>query len=127
MGPEDQQDKYVLMQKLARSVQATGADEVILTGEIWVAPHVELDDPRFDLRAGQRDDRTEALSTTGANSAGELVDLHTAFTRTDSGLVLSDVAPAAPLMFLFLRPVLLVWGIDPIPPEAIRHRPKPNE
>jgi hypothetical protein len=113
MNPEDQQDKYLLMEKLARVVRSTGADELVVTGEMWMAPVVDPDDPRSTLRAQEREDRTEVLATTGVRRTGETRSLHSPFRHEGSQVVLSEPAPAVQLAYLPFLPILKVWGIDP--------------
>lgn len=112
--PDDQPDKWVLMERLAALVTALGADEVVMTNEVWWASPVSPDDPRFSLRAGQREDRLEALQTVGANAEGMIFDAVTPFGRVGDRIVLDPPAYGSPVLALFLGPVLKAWGLDPL-------------
>ena len=114
LQPADQQEKYLLMEHLAQQVVATGADEVIVTSETWTATYAPPTDERFELRAGQREDRGEGLDTMGANKAGELVGAFSAFTRVAERIVLGDVTTGTPPVALVMSPILRVWGLDPL-------------
>lgn len=114
MEPEDQPDKWLLMERLAALVATLGADEVVITNEVWWASPVPADDPRFGLRAGEREDRGEALQTVGANVDGLIFDAVTPFTRVDGEVVLDSAAYGSPAVALFLGPILAVWGLDPL-------------
>jgi len=113
LTPEDQPAKYLLMERLAGHVQETSADEVIVSSETWVAPPVPVSDERFDLRAGQREDRTEAFITVGANNHGDRHGLSSAFSRVAGRIELGDAEPFEGIV-LSLAPVLHVWGLEPM-------------
>ena len=127
LTPEDQQQKYLLMDQLASEVEATGADEIVFTSEVWFAPHVPPDDPRFGLRAEQREDRREALSTLGATREGELASLHSTFTRDGQRIVLVEPVETVVSIALSIRPVLKVWGIDPLTHDESSRESGPSE
>lgn len=111
---EDQQEKYLLMEKLAQLVVASGGDEVILTSEMWTAQYVPPTDQGFHLRAAQRDDRGEVLNTLGANASGAVVATASVFTRVDDRIVLEEPVSSSPPVALLLVPVLKAWGLDPL-------------
>jgi hypothetical protein len=49
LAPEDQQDKFLLMQNLADEVERTGADGVAIIGEVWMVQPADLG-PGLKLR-----------------------------------------------------------------------------
>ena len=61
LEPEDQPDKYLMIDGLVQRVVETDADEVILTSEVWTAKAVDASHPDAGLRAGLRSDRREGL------------------------------------------------------------------
>lgn len=111
---EDQQEKYLLMEQLAKLVVASGGDEVILTSEAWIAQRVPPTDGRFHLRAAQREDRGEGLQTLGADASGGVIASTSVFARVDNGIVLGESITATPPVALLLGPVLKAWGLDPL-------------
>jgi hypothetical protein len=108
---DDQQDKIVKVRQLAQTVDETGAEAVIFTGESWIAPEVARDDPRARLRAGEREDRKEMLATyvmqRGAPTSGWV----SLFEKGAAGSVTFNTEPHEmemddPALF---QPVLSVW------------------
>jgi hypothetical protein len=117
MEAADQAEKYVLMQQLVDEVKRTGGDEVVLSAETWTALAVPEDDPRAELRAGQREDRTEAFMTTGLDRAGRTLTLISPFARRGDEIVFDDPEELeeAPQMLL---PIWRAWSPDPgAPPD----------
>jgi hypothetical protein len=57
-------ERYLIFERVGDAAARAGADAVVLTGEVWEAAAVCEDDPRAELSATQRDDRSEALVTT---------------------------------------------------------------
>jgi hypothetical protein len=109
MTPDDQNDKYLLMDRLARVVDSTAADELIFVTELWLAVMVEPSDPRVALRPAERQDRLEALSTVGLNRSGEMIEFQSMFSKEDDQVVLSEsesVEQVAPFAF---EPILKIW------------------
>lgn len=90
LEPEDQQDKYVLVEHLADEVVRLGADEVILSTEVWMARARDGEPPGL-VRAGDQDDRIEGFTTGGVNRAGEAIMLITRFSKAGSETVLGDI------------------------------------
>jgi hypothetical protein len=111
MDPEDQQHKVLDMRTVAEQVQEAGADEVLLTSETWLASVVGRDDSRFELRAGEREDRTEALATHLLRRDGGHGAWITPFGRNDEGaVVLGETAPQeSPRESPLFAPILAVW------------------
>lgn len=91
LDPEDQQDKVVKIRRLAREVERTGADTVLVTSEVWFASRATDNDPRAALRAGEREDRHELLATYLLCREGDHTAWMTLFGRdTDGGVTLGD-------------------------------------
>jgi hypothetical protein len=104
----DQQEKYLAFEAAARTVAMQAIDEVIVSGEVWIAEAVPDDDLLRHVRPGDREDRAEAFVTYGANRDGESLTLISEISREDGGLVFgqpeqSDVYPNA------LDPIRRVW------------------
>jgi len=104
----DQQEKYLAMDAIAREVAAKGIDEVIVSGEMWFAEALAEDDPLARVRPGEREDRSEGFGTYGANRNGEFLSLLSEFERVGDQIVLrdpeaSDIYPNA------LDPIRRVW------------------
>jgi hypothetical protein len=114
LQPEDQQDKTMMAQRLAIEADRLGANGLILTTEAWRAPLVEPDDPRFALRAQERDDRGEALVTYAVARNGPCHTWISVFSRDSKGSIVLDkaehqTAESQP----FLEPVLAMWNTWP--------------
>jgi hypothetical protein len=91
MDSQDQQDKIMKVRLLAGDIEESGADGLIFTGETWHAQEVASDDPRFDLRAGEREDRLEGLVTYALARGGPYHAFFTPFSRSDADeIVLAD-------------------------------------
>jgi hypothetical protein len=88
LEPEDQQDKYLLMEHLADEVLRLGADEVILSAEVWMAIARE---PLGLVRAGDRENRIEGFATNGVNRAGDALMLITPFSKAGGKTALGDI------------------------------------
>jgi len=111
MHPEDQRDKAMMMHRLAVDADRMGADELIFTTEVWEAPLVGPDDPRFALRPGDRDDRREALATYAIARSRPCHSWRSGFRRDPDGAILLEQAEhhvGEPRRFL--RPLLAVWS-----------------
>lgn len=110
MQLEDQQDKTMMLHRLAVQADRLGADGLILTTEAWGAPVVEPDDPRFALRPQERHDRREALVTYAVARDGPCHVWVSAFSRnSDGSIVLEEVHHEKGESQPFLEPVLAVW------------------
>jgi hypothetical protein len=110
LEPEDQRGKYLVMDAVASEAQKLGANELILSAEAWEAPAVDRDDARANMRATERDDRTEAFLTHLVTQDGRSLTLRSRIERSDSGEVEladpEDVDDVPPLM----RPLLEAWA-----------------
>lgn len=110
LSPEDQQEKYLLMENLARSVLSSGADELVFLTEAWTAPAVPPDDPRARLRAGQRADRGEAFMTHGLTRDGRYMVLESSFSRDGRTVVFDDPDETVEATPQFLFPIMRAWS-----------------
>jgi hypothetical protein len=108
LSPEDQQDKYLLMEHVADEVVTLDADEVIVSGEIWMA-RAPNDEPLGLVRPGERADRTEGLTTSGVNRAGQALMLITPFGRVDDKIVLGEIGESSVYQNAML-PIRRAWG-----------------
>ena len=108
LEPEDQQDKYVLMEHLAEDILTYDADEVIVSGEVWMAP-VPEDEGLAWVRPADRADRSEGFTTYGVNREGRSLTLTTSFHRVDEKTVLGDIE-ASDIYPNAMLPVRRAWG-----------------
>ncbi len=91
LSPEDQQDKYLLMEHVAEEAVTLGADEVIVSAEVWMAT-ARKGEPLGLVRAGDREDRTEGFMTNGVNRAGQVLVLMTPFSTAGGKTLLGDIS-----------------------------------
>ena len=89
LAPEDQQDKYVLMSHLAEDAITLGADEIVLSTEVWLAL-LSADPSIVDLRAAERSDRMEGFTTESIARGASGLSLVTPFSRVDGNIVLGE-------------------------------------
>lgn len=61
---KSRRERYMIFERIGDAAARAGAEAVVITGEVWQAVAVPEDDPRAELSATQREDRTEALVTT---------------------------------------------------------------
>jgi hypothetical protein len=116
ISPRDQQDKFALMEHIADDVIASAADEVIVSGEVWMAEAGEGEEMMFD-RPGDRADRTEGFVTYGANRLDEGITFLSPFARRGNAIELQD-AETVDGFPNPLRPVRRSWH----PGESLRGR-----
>lgn len=110
LDSEDQQDKVVKTRLLAADVDRLGADVVFFVAETWLAEPVAPDDPRFKLRAGDRDDRREALVSYLLRRDGPQLMWASVFTRTSDGqIVFAEPSKTEFSDVSIFEPVLRVW------------------
>lgn len=109
MFPEDQQDKMLMMERLAGEVERLSADAVIVSTEAWMALLVAENDDRHRLRAGERDDRFEAFVTEAVERDGSSVNLTTVFVREDEGIVFASTQTDFGRPALTFEPIRRVW------------------
>jgi len=110
LWPENARDKYLLVERLAAMATQLGANELILTAEAWEAAAVDRNDPRAQLRAGERDDRREVLVTHALRRDTGCRFIRSVITRTESGLRLADAETVEDQVDPLLRPVLDAWA-----------------
>ena len=110
--PEDQRDKYMMIEALAAEADRLGADAVSFTGEAWSAEPVAADDPRAELRPGEREDRTEALVTYALRRDGGCRVWRSPFGRTDDKLCLGKTETDSSLPNALL-PFIRIWDSWP--------------
>jgi hypothetical protein len=91
LSPEDQQDKYLLMEHVAEEVVTLGADEVIVSAEVWMA-RARKGEPLGLVRAGDREDRTEGFTTNGVSRAGQVLILITPSSTAGGKTLLGDIS-----------------------------------
>lgn len=115
MDAEDQQEKYVLMEALSKELLSTGADEVIITTEVWMAPLLPEGHPEAGLRPGQRTDRIEELATYGMDRAGHVCAFSSEISRDADEVRLADAEPSE-LQPQTLLPAWRAWHGDGVPP-----------
>lgn len=107
LSPEDQQDKYLLMEPTADEVVTLGADEVIVSAEVWMAV-ARKGETLGLMRAGDREDRTEGFTTSGVNRAGEALMLITPFSTAGGKTVLGEINEDRTYQNLML-PIRRAW------------------
>lgn len=109
MFPEDQQDKMLMMERIAGEVERLSADAIIVSTEAWMALAVPDNDDRRRLRAGERDDRMEAFVTEAVQRGGLSVNLTTMFVRESEGIVFAQTQTDFERPALSFEPILRVW------------------
>mgnify|MGYP000998789792 CR=1 FL=1 len=109
MRPEDQREKYLAIASLAEEVDRLGANELVFTTEVWEAQAVGPDDERFELRPGEREDRTESMVTYALRRGEKCRVWASRISRTDSGEIELGEMTEREEDVLFLQPVLKVW------------------
>lgn len=109
LQPEDQREKYLVMDAVASEARKLGANELILSAEAWEAPPVSADDARAEMRAGERDDRTESFLTHVVTRDGRSLTLRSRIERSGREVKLmatEEIDDAPPLV----RPLLEIWA-----------------
>lgn len=109
LSPRDPREKFLIIEQLANEATRLGADGVILTSEAWEAPASKPDDPLVELRAAEREDRTEALVTHALRRDGTMKTYRSPMLRDDGELTLGDVTVDDHDHPLF-RPFLDAWA-----------------
>lgn len=106
---KDRSEKVLLWNVMASEVKLAGADAVISTSEVWVAPF----DPRFPGRGAEDSPhRSEALVTSVASSRGLRSSVVTEFVREGDALRLSasyEEPFENRFTNYFMQPVFDVW------------------
>jgi hypothetical protein len=109
MAPEDQRDKYMMMEELAAEMNRVGADAMIFTTEAWEAPAVDVTDPRYGQPARERKDRSEVLLTYAVERGGPSHVWSTPFAHGDPEIRFGSTAHTDEVEAVALLPVLDVW------------------
>lgn len=107
--PEDQREKYLAIASLAEEVDRLGANELAFTTEVWDAPVVGPDDARAELRAGEREDRTELMVTYALRRGEKCRVWASRISHTESGEIELGEMTEREEDALFLQPILKVW------------------
>jgi hypothetical protein len=115
LHPEDQRDKYMMMERLALDADLAGASALIFSTEIWEAPAVAADDPRAELRPSEREDRTEAFVTYAIERGQPCHIWSTRFNRVDGEIEFERTRQETADQPLFLEPLMRVWSAWPDP------------
>ncbi|HEX7278873.1 MAG TPA: hypothetical protein VF255_04525, partial [Solirubrobacterales bacterium] len=110
LNPEDHRGKYLGIEQVALKVNELGVESLIFTSEAWQAPAVSPDDPRAELRATEREDRTEVFFTIAVQRGGKCQEWFSHMSRVESGeLQLCDMKMLEVKPPPFLSPVINVW------------------
>jgi len=112
---EDQQEKYILLNDLGRRAASSGADEVIITAESWMASLLPESDLDTAIRPAQRKDRGEAVLTQALTRDGQTATLVSPVIRSGERIELGDVAEASDARPLNLMPTWRAWHGDDTP------------
>jgi hypothetical protein len=110
MLPDDQQGKDVMMERLAQEVLHQGSSSVVFTTETWLAPMMPAIDPRAQIRARDRADRSEALVTYALTRNGRARTLLTRFTRPKGRVRLQKTVDQDGADMAFFAPLRAVWS-----------------
>lgn len=109
MAPADQQEKYLLIEQIAREVRVLGADQIMFITETWSAAADVLEPGQ---RPSESAERTEGLLVVALTARGPQHSRQwfTPFTRTDDGEIELGETGEGWLAFpQFLMPVLVAW------------------
>jgi hypothetical protein len=110
LQPDDQRGKYLVMDTVAAEATRLGANALILSSEAWEAKAVEVDDPRADMRATEREDRHESFVTHAIERGGRSQTWRSIIQRTERGVQLSvqeELEGAVPPL---MRPLIDAWA-----------------
>ncbi|MEK6273080.1 MAG: hypothetical protein AABM42_10605 [Actinomycetota bacterium] len=119
LHPQDQREKQLMMERLARQANELGADGLIFSTEAWEAAEVGRDDPGAKLRPAEREDRREAFVTYCVRRDEPCRAWRSAMTRCSAGdeeesykkeeIELGEVSSFELDSPPFLHPLLAVW------------------
>jgi hypothetical protein len=110
--PEDDQGKWAMMSQIAIEIDRVAATEMIFTTEAWFALDVPEGDPRFGVRARDREDHVDVLMTYAISRDGTRIALSSEYELVDGTPVFTDPEPIE-LSTDFetqFTPVLEVWA-----------------
>lgn len=91
--PEDDQSKWAMMSQIAIEVDRVAATKMIFVTEAWFALDVPDDDPRFGVRARDREDHVDALITFAISRTGTRIALCSPYELVDGKPAFSDSHP----------------------------------
>jgi len=109
LDPEDQRDKFMMIEKLADEVTRLGADALTFAGEMWEAPAIPTDDRRAGQRPEERDDRVESFTTILVCRDGPTVTFRSQIERDGEQITLGDTQQLDVEPPEFLQPILAAW------------------
>jgi hypothetical protein len=107
----DQADKYLLMRKMADDVVKTGADAVVIVGEVWAA---KADYAKPYMRAADAPDRQELLAATLVSRDGEPLHLAARIVRAGDKVQLEASTEDRGGSHFQFAPIYAAWG-KPVP------------
>jgi hypothetical protein len=113
LNPEDQRDKFMMIEQLADDVTRLGADHVTFAAEMWEAPPVPEDDRRAARRPEERDDRTESFCTTLLRRDAPAITFRSPIIRDDDKLTLGEPQTIREHVPPFLQPIIDAWAAWP--------------
>lgn len=108
---ENVQQKYAVMRELAGEVTKSGADVVIMIGEMWLAPADAL---KPYERPADYAARKEGLALHMVSKAGESLDCIAEITRNGDKVLLGETQVATGAAAFEFAPFLQAWG-SPVP------------
>ena len=108
LAPEDQEDKYLMVRRLAERVKELDADGLIAIYEVWEAPEERRADGSL-IRAADSKNRREALILTAVHKDGRREVLRTPFRHTLLRRVILGETAKIEFDPLWLSPVLDMW------------------
>jgi hypothetical protein len=118
--PDDDQGKRAMMNQVAIEVDRVAATKMVFTTEAWFALDVPRDDPRFGVRARDRDDHLDVLMTYAISRDGTRIALSSQYEQVDGTPLFGDPNPIE-LSTDFetqFAPVLEVWNRWPCEPAS---------
>lgn len=108
---ENQQQKYLLMRRLAHEVTKSGADAAIMVYELWLAPHSNLVPYK---QPSELPTRKEGLGLTLVTKAGEPVQFMAIINRDGDSVSLGETSIIRGGAAFAFAPFYAAWG-RPIP------------
>jgi hypothetical protein len=113
LNPEDQRDKFMMIEQLADEVTRLSADRVMFAAETWEAPPVAAGDRRATLRPEERDDRTESFCTTLLRRDGPAITFRSRMIRDGDTLTLGEPETIREHVPPYLQPIIGAWATWP--------------
>ncbi len=108
LAPEDQEDKYLMVRRLAERLKKQDADGLIAIYEVWEAPEERRADGSL-IRAADSKKRREALILTAVHKDGRKETLRTPFRRNMLRRIVLEETAKTEFDPLWLSPVLDMW------------------